>query len=77
RAGPGDRTLTLTQRRSPTLPPPTGGDEAGVEIRGVPGRHSERRGELEWVENGIAVSLRSRTIGLDELLAIAAGLERA
>jgi hypothetical protein len=77
RAGPGDRTLALTQRAAPALPPPSSGDETGVEVRGIAGRYSAERGELEWVEDGIAVSLRSPTIGLGELVAIADSLEPA
>jgi hypothetical protein len=77
RSGPGERAFTLTQWRSASLVPPTGGDESGVEVRGVDGRYSPRRGELEWLESGRAVSLRSDTLGLADLLGIAAGLEPA
>lgn len=76
-AGPGERGFTLTQRRSAVLPPPASGDEAGVEVRGAAGRYSRERGELEWVERGVTVSLRSQSLGLGELLGIAERLEPA
>lgn len=76
-AGPGRRAFALTQRRSPVLPPPSAGDETGVEVRGTPGRHSQSGGELEWIEDGVVLSLRSDTLGLGELLAIAERLEPA
>ncbi len=46
-------------------------------MRGTPGRYSHTAGELEWLEDGVVVSLRSATVGLGELLAIAERLEPA
>ena len=77
RSGPGDRAFTLTQWRSASLVPPTGGDEMGTEVRGTAGRYSPQRGELEWVESGLAVSLRSDTLGLTDLLDVARRLKPA
>jgi Putative zinc-finger len=77
RSGPGERAFTLTQWRASSLVPPSGGDEVGVDVRGVAGRYSPQRGELEWVESGLAVSLRSDALGLPELLDIARRLEPA
>jgi hypothetical protein len=74
-AGAGRRGLTITQRVTPTLSPPSAGDEAGVTVRGTAGRYSRQRGELEWIEGDLAVSLRSDSLGLAELLAIADHLE--
>jgi hypothetical protein len=74
-AGAGRRGLTITQRAAPALSPPSAGDESGVTVRGTAGRYSRQRGELEWTEGGIAVSLRSDSLGLAELLAIADDLE--
>jgi hypothetical protein len=76
-AGPGTRGFALTQRPSPSLPPPSSGDEIGLDVRGTTGRYSQQRGEVEWVEGGSAVSLRSDTLGLAELLTIAGHLEPA
>lgn len=77
RSGPGERAFTLTQRPADVLPPPSSGDEAGVTVRGTAGRYSAERGELEWVEDRRAVSLRSSSLGLAELVGIARGLEPA
>jgi len=77
RSGPGDRAFTLTQWRSASLVPPTGGDEVGTEVRGTTGRYSPQRGELEWVESGLAVSLRSDTLSLTDLLDVARRLKPA
>ena len=44
-------------------------------VRGSAGRYSYERGQLEWVEGGTARVLRSPTLALGELLAIAEGLE--
>ena len=41
------------------------------------GRWSPARGELEWVEAGRVLTLRSATLSLEELLAVAASLEPA
>jgi hypothetical protein len=48
----------------------------GVRVRGSDGRWSAARGELEWVEGGRTVSLRSATLSLEELLAVADRLKR-
>ena len=76
-AGAGRRAVGLTQRPGDVLAPPTAGDEAGVTVRGRAGRYSHRNGELEWVEGGNTLSLRSDTLTLAELLIIAARLEPA
>ncbi|HZA00026.1 MAG TPA: hypothetical protein VE575_14795, partial [Acidimicrobiales bacterium] len=73
--GPGDRGFTLVQSETPHLTPPADRDTVGVDVRGVPGRYSPERGQLEWIEAGAAHSLSSPTLSLDELLAIAARLE--
>jgi hypothetical protein len=46
-------------------------------VRGQAGRYSYERGELEWVERGVTRTLRSTTLTLGELLAIAEGLRPA
>ncbi len=75
RSGPGDRGFVLTQRRGTALPPPSSGGEIGVEVRGTVGRYSPAEGEVAWVEGGTVCTLRSSTLGLGELAAIAARLE--
>lgn len=74
-AGPGSRGFVLTQTPDDTLAPPLHPDVRGVEVRGVAGRYTPGIGELEWVEGGYAVSLRSDTLAADELVAVAERLE--
>jgi hypothetical protein len=76
-AGPGDRTFTLVQTPGTRLSPPLDLSVIGVEVRGVEGRWSDGRHELEWVEDGQVVTLRSATLSLNELLAVAGSLEPA
>ena len=75
--GPGARGFVLTQTRDGALAPPLDPDVQGLEVRGVAGRYTASLGELEWVEGGYAVSLRSDTLTVDELVAIAGRLEPA
>jgi anti-sigma factor RsiW len=74
-AGPGSRGFLLVQAPGDRLAPPLDGDPVGVPVRRTDGRWSPGRGELEWVEQGRVVTLRSTTMSLDELLAVAASLE--
>jgi Putative zinc-finger len=74
--GPGARGFLLVQARGDRLAPPLDADVRGVRVRGSDGRWSAARGELEWVEGGRTVSLRSATLSLEELLAVADRLER-
>ncbi len=62
---------------APQLAPSGSGDEVGLTVRGEPGRYSYERGQLEWVEGGTSRVLRSPTLALGELLAIAEGLSPA
>lgn len=75
--GPGARAFVLTQSPGETLTPPLAADVRGVELRGTVARYTPARGELEWVEDGVVVSIRSRTLGLGELVAIAERLRPA
>jgi hypothetical protein len=77
RSGPGDRAFVLTQRLGTALPPPQGGDEVGVGVRGTVGRARPAEGELAWVEGGVVCTLRGAGLSLGELAAIAERLERA
>jgi hypothetical protein len=74
-AGPGSRGFLLVQAPGDRLAPPLDDDPAGVQVRGTDGRWSPGRGELEWVERHRTLTLRSATLPLEELLAIAASLE--
>jgi hypothetical protein len=74
-AGPGTRAFLLVEAAGIRLDPPLDSDVQGVRVRGFDGRYTAGRGELEWVERGRIVSLRSGTLSLGELLAIAQSLE--
>jgi hypothetical protein len=76
-AGPGSRGFLLVQAPGTRLTPPLDADARGVGVRGSDGRWSAERGQLEWVEAGRVLDLRSATLSLEELLAIAASLEPA
>jgi hypothetical protein len=76
-AGPGTRAFLLAEALGSRLDPPLDSDVQGVRVRGFDGRYTAGRGELEWVEHGRIVSLRSGTLSLGELLAIARSLERS
>jgi Putative zinc-finger len=76
-AGPGSRGFLLVQAPGTRLTPPLDADARGVRVRGSDGRWSAERGQLEWVEAGRVLDLRSATLSLEELLAIAASLEEA
>jgi hypothetical protein len=74
-AGPGDRGFVLTTRAGDALTPPLDADATGVVVRGLAGRWSPGRGELEWVAGGQLWSLRTSTIALAELVELANRLD--
>jgi hypothetical protein len=76
-AGPGSRGFLLVQAPGTRLTPPLDADARGVRVRRSDGRWSAERGQLEWVQGGRVLDLRSATLSLEELLAIAASLEPA
>ena len=69
-AGAGTRGFRLTEAPGGTLVPPLDPDVRGVEVRDTVGRYQPSTGELEWVEAGMVVSLRSTTMALAELLGV-------
>lgn len=73
-AGSGGRELVVTQRAGGALSPPVVSDVIGVAVRGRPGRFLPEAAELEWVEDGVVVSLHSEDLGLTGLLRVAADL---
>lgn len=73
--GPGERGFLVVADGTATLLPPTDPDVVGVRVRGRDGRWNPGPGALEWVEDGTAYALASRTLALGELLAIAASME--
>ena len=74
-AGPGNRAFLLTEAVDRDLSPPLEADVRGVTVRGLDGRYSPRRGQLEWVEGNLTVSLTSSALSMDELVAIAETME--
>lgn len=74
--GPGSRRFVLSQSAGSALAPPLEPDVRGIAVRGTSGRYTPSLGELEWVEGGRVVSLRSDTLALGELLGVAEGLTR-
>lgn len=75
--GPGARAFRLTQNPGEALSPPLDDDVRGVALRGTSARYTPVRGELEWAEGGLVVSLRSDTLSLAELVGVAERLEPA
>ena len=75
--GAGARGFVVVQAPGTALAPPVEIDARGVEVRGQVGRYSPDRGELEWVERGVTVSVRSQSLSLRELLSIAEHLKPA
>lgn len=69
--GPGATDITLTQSRADVLPPPIKADVVETFVRGVAGRYAPRLGTLTWLDNGWTRTLRSDTLDLDGLLAVA------
>ncbi|MGH2710392.1 MAG: zf-HC2 domain-containing protein [Actinomycetota bacterium] len=69
--------IRLYQSRDTGLPPPLDLEVLGVTVRGLPGRYSAERSELEWVEDGVYRSLQAPAFDLAGLLRIAASLEPA
>jgi hypothetical protein len=73
--GSGARSVIVSQRPGDRLDPPTGPDYSGVAVRGGDGRYNASEATLEWVEDGQLMRMRSETVGLTELVEIAATLE--
>ena len=76
-AGPGDRGFELFEAPATVLTPPVDPDVRGVRVRGTAGRYSPEKGELEWLGDGLAITLRSGTLSLGELVRIAEELRPA
>jgi hypothetical protein len=73
--GPGARAFAVIESIG-ELPPPTTGDVIGVAVRRSSGRWTPDAGTLEWVEDGLVVTVRSATLSRSELLDIAATMSR-
>jgi hypothetical protein len=73
-AGAGARGFLVVESPGTGLAPPLERDVRGVTVRGRTGRYVASAGQLEWVEGGVVVELRSSTLALDELLSIATAM---
>jgi hypothetical protein len=67
--------IRLYQTAGEDLPPPLDLEVLGVTVRGIPGRYSAERAELEWLEDGAYRSLQAPAFDLAGLLRIAETLE--
>jgi hypothetical protein len=70
-AGAGDRAFVLSEAPGRRLLPPLDPDARTVRVRGLDARWSPDRGELEWTEDGVVITLRSNTLALGELAGVA------
>ncbi|HEX9889979.1 MAG TPA: zf-HC2 domain-containing protein [Nitriliruptorales bacterium] len=70
-AGNGQRAFVLTQAPGQLLSPPLDADVIGLSVRDAVGRFTPSTATLEWVEGAMVVSLRSDSLSLGELLAVA------
>lgn len=70
-SGGGARNVIVTQGDGSVLGPPTGPDFSEIEVRGSQGRHDSSSSTLEWVEDGQIVRMRSDTVGVEEMIALA------
>ncbi|HET6776270.1 MAG TPA: zf-HC2 domain-containing protein [Actinomycetota bacterium] len=71
----GTGPIRLHEELATKLPPASSAAQSEVEVRGVIGRWTPDRNQLEWVEQGVYVSLDAGRLPLADLLAVAASLE--
>ncbi|MGZ4155504.1 MAG: zf-HC2 domain-containing protein [Actinomycetota bacterium] len=72
-AGP----LRLHEEAATALPPGSAPREYAITVRGVAGRWSPGRNQLEWVEDGVYYSLDGAGLELADLLQVAASMRPA
>jgi outer membrane lipoprotein-sorting protein len=69
--------LRLHEEAADALPPASAPRQYSVTVRGVDGRWTPDRNQLEWVEQGVYYSLDGSGLELGELLHVAASLRTA
>ena len=74
--GAGRKAVQVTQRPGDRLDPPDGPDFFAVELEGITARFDASARLLEWVEDGVVVTMQSETVGLADLIALAASMRR-
>jgi hypothetical protein len=67
-------SLRIHEEEASALPPASSARQSMVQVRGVRGRFTPDRDELEWIENGVYVAIDGPGLELRELLSIAAEL---
>jgi hypothetical protein len=72
--GAGATAIEVVEFAGGELPPPDDPDARVVVVRGVPGRYQPAVGELAWVADGTVIALRSTTLPLPALVALANGM---
>ncbi len=76
-AGPGARGFLVVEAPGAQLGPPFDPDARSIDVRDTTGRWSPELGTLEWVEDGVVISITSHTLGLGELVAVAEAMKPA
>ena len=71
----GTEPIRLHEEVAEKLPPASSAAQSEVEVRDVIGRWTPDRNQLEWVEQGVYLSLDAAGLSLADLLAVAASLE--
>lgn len=72
--GAGRRAVRVSQRPGDRLDPPDGPDFFAVELDGVTARFDASAQVLEWVEDGVVHTMQSETVGLADLISLAASM---
>jgi outer membrane lipoprotein-sorting protein len=67
----GSGLIRLHLEAGTELPPASSASQSAVEVRGVEGRWTPDRNQLEWVESGVYYSLDAPGLELPDLLAVA------
>lgn len=73
----GTGPIRLHEEPAKTLPPASAAVQDEVEVRGVTGRWTQDRHQLEWVQEGVYYSLDAAGMQLTDLLAVAGSLQPA
>ena len=66
----------LTRLESSAAPRPIGPYAQAIAVRDRTARWNPHLGTLEWIEGGVIVSLTSRTLGVEDLVAIAETMKK-
>ncbi len=73
----GTGPIRLHEELAKKLPPASSAVQGSVEVRGVTGRWTEDRNQLEWVQGGVYYSLDASGMELTDLIAVAESLQPA